>query len=1516
MDVNAKKRKFKNDATNDGDLDYRFNVLLPNGISVPIIRRNPVNDSISLEAFLQKVKDKCSVILKKTEGSSARRKVFWNSKELYLEDIKGNKMRSKICYDKFKPNKTHILKLFNMWDLTPDTDLLTELPDDYTVEIDEDEVSVFDTGPGMDGSDENSIVKWGKMGASVHRSSKKLAIGGKPPYLTPFFGMFGYGGTIASMHLGRHAVVSAKTKESKEVYWLRLERDALLKRSGSHLSWKAAGGIRDPTDSEIEMSPHGSFTKIVMKPKLKFPDIFQLQCKLKDIYFPYIQCDEISNTGRTTTLVEFQINGINLAEIEGGEVAVTNLHSCNGPEFVLNLNFTIEEDKAASKSPSVRTVREGNARLKCVYFPVFEGKESIERILDKLNADGFDIKEDYETFSRISIRRLGRLLPDARWELLPFMKPKQKRGAKLQTLKTCCSRVKCFIDTDAGFNPIPSKTDLAPQHPFTKALKDLGGDTHQKEKVVNVQISKGGKQLTPQQLEREYQNWIFQMHSQYDDECNLGDDEPIWLTSVSNKEALHVTSDVVRVHKVISRKGKSWHRGQKVKILKGACAGCHKSNIFATLEYFLLEGCEKDTGGEARIICRPLGVNDEDGSTMDDTGTSLELHSSLSLPIIAIDSGKCIAVNDDEWNCQAEKLNLKLPSMIEVLGPEQTKALDIYGALPTDASVSAGSLPPKEIVAVLRPLNFSPSSNANDLDQKYIIRDNFEMCLDIKYKAEAAKCSKMDQIFSGTATNTSRNGISGLYIFSVDSIPNLFQKAGAYSFSFTLKNSTTISCEKTVRVKALSKVKRWELSMDGLNLPLSVSAGSAFPSFSVSRYDEHDNIIPFTRVPEIEAKLLSIGVVLSHIKNVKVELSLDLLHVTVSNLRIATNKLDDIRPSYKAVLALSQPDRQPFLRVPCLVFPGPIKSVHLHSSETNKELLPKQVLEDIRLEMLDRHQNHVNEGVEVELELYGFCFLDQIGVKRKIDGDGFLDLSGLLKVTEGYGKLVSLSVKSNTSVILTKKFQVEKRELRMGTKVPELCHPGSKLKDIAFEVVNSKGQIDQAIHDDDKQGKSHTLRILTGDSDPLRYAFRQGRCVIPSITLPQEEGTFCIEAFHSQHQELRVKFEVNISRSSHTEHDMTSDLQASEEEMMPLQKLQSSGLIQSAEKEIHELASSIKNEEDVLEWSKLRRVDINEELTQLQAAIEVLPQPISQLDGMFQKEVVLEYIEYNKVDSAASIYNSASQKMSLEIRYPEFSADVVGLVALLATAPTPLLSRTLAEYLGEDHMLGIVCQSSAALKKPEIYENILLSLASDLERSFKGRQLIICLEDIRQDLYYSNYSNYIKAFHGEVLDNDCHRKLDLTNPALPNGTTPPGFLGYAVYETKEHMKHARECITEGAVSLDGGIIKGKGMISLGSKQVGVHFPVAAEESESSNRERITKEIEAKKQELIALDQIITSSEKTRESYLKAFREKEVGLIKLFEEHEATQKVILSQQSIKTTPMAPFHSPISTSSSRK
>ncbi|KMT16008.1 hypothetical protein BVRB_3g051860 [Beta vulgaris subsp. vulgaris] len=148
-----------------------------------MVKRNPKDSSISLDVFVEIVKEKCYEILRQTEDYKSRREIFWTSKELFLEDSKGFKIRSLLCYDKFKPNKTHYFRLFPFFGMFGYGGTIASMHLG-SVEVYEDKVSVFDTGPGMDGSDENSIVKWGKMGASVHRTSKKLAIGGKPPYLT------------------------------------------------------------------------------------------------------------------------------------------------------------------------------------------------------------------------------------------------------------------------------------------------------------------------------------------------------------------------------------------------------------------------------------------------------------------------------------------------------------------------------------------------------------------------------------------------------------------------------------------------------------------------------------------------------------------------------------------------------------------------------------------------------------------------------------------------------------------------------------------------------------------------------------------------------------------------------------------------------------------------------------------------------------------------------------------------------------------------------------------------------------------------------------------------------------------------------------------------------------------------------------------------------------------------------------------------------------------------------------
>ena len=110
---------------------------------------------------------------------------------------------------------------------------------------------------------------------------------------------------------------------------------------------------------------------------------------------------------------------------------------------------------------------------------------------------------------------------------------------------------------------------------------------------------------------------------------------------------------------------------------------------------------------------------------------------------------------------------------------------------------------------------------------------------------------------------------------------------------------------------------------------------------------------------------------------------------------------------------------------------------------------------------------------------------------------------------------------------------------------------------------------------------------------------------------------------------------------------------------------------------------------------------------------------------------------------------------------------------------------------------------------------------------------------------------FSRPYIGGFQDNDPQRKLNIPNPILPTGEMPPGFLGYAVnmvdleshhlltrttaghglretlfycllgelqvYQTREDMKKACFYARHGAVSLDGGIMKGNGVISFGCR---------------------------------------------------------------------------------------------------
>ncbi|KAJ6376123.1 hypothetical protein OIU77_000983 [Salix suchowensis] len=1157
----------------EGVVVYKFKILLPNGMAVIVILPDP-KPEMWVQDFIGLVKREYTLAQRGSSPSMKKKRTLnWESGSWSVEDENGKSMRQRLKFKAFEPHKCHILRLHdgssaevsdtfeNMWDLTPDTELLRELPEEYTfetaladlidnslqavwsngengrkrisVDIMKDKISIFDTGPGMDASDENSIVKWGKMGASLHRSFKKKAIGVKPPYLIPYFGMFGYGGPIATMQLGRRALVSSKTKESKKVYTLHLEREALLRSSGSEPTWKTSGGMRDPSEDEIGKSSQGSFTKVeILEPKVKDVDIFQLQCKLKDIYFPYIQCDEVSKSGKTTRPVEFQVNGVDLAEIDGGEVSITNLHSCNGPEFIFQLHFSIKQDVASTRSSGSRASQEANARIKCVYFPISEGKENIEKILENLKDQGCGNGESFETFTHVSIRRLGRLLPDARWACLPFMEFKQKKGDKAHILKRCCLRVKCFIETDAGFNPTPSKTDLAHHNPFTIALKSFGHKMPEKEKVT-VDISRDDKLLSPSHLEKEYEEWILEMHSQYDTEVGAGEDDGFLVVGPTNKIP-GISSDVVRVRDTLTRKGTIWKRGQKIKVLKGAGPGFHNKNVYLTLEHILIEGVQGDAGGGACIICRPLDIAEENGCVLSVKDGEFDIRSSISIPISVIDSGKCQTIGSSEWNCQLQKEVQKAPSTIEVLGRKHCRELGIDGGFPAESTVEAGCAPPAEIVAVVRPVLYISSSHSKSLDQKYIAKTNLEMSIEVKIRKSAEECQNVGHIYSARIAPSSRKGFNGLYIFSLGcKLPDLFKEAGVYTFLFTLSDKNCKKYEKKVTVKASQEVGKWKLLGDIQGKPC-VRVGSPFPSFSIGCLDIYGNRIPFKSVPEITVKLDSVVGVLAETDKFKKSLSSDKLTLKVQNVLIVSNKLDRIRPKYEATLVICPVDELIKVSIPCQVLPGSVQHITGRPQIQEKHLLPGFVVKELVLEMLDAHDNHVGKGVEVQLNVDGFCILDNEGSKRKVDKDGCIDLSGVLKVTAGFERKVSYSVSYQNKVVFKQELQIEKRELRIASKLPEFLTAGSYLENIVFEVVDSQGDVDLRIHNEEKAGQCHSLTIKSDSfnlQDPIRYTLRHGCCTISAIQIPPIEGSFCFIAAHSCYPELQLRVKLPVMKA-------------------------------------------------------------------------------------------------------------------------------------------------------------------------------------------------------------------------------------------------------------------------------------------------------------------------------------------------------------------------------------------------
>ncbi|KAF5189580.1 Structural maintenance of chromosomes flexible hinge domain-containing protein gmi1, partial [Thalictrum thalictroides] len=1066
---------------------------------------------------------------------------------------------------------------------------------------------------------------------------------------------------------------------------------------------------------------------------------------------------------------------------------------------------------------------------------------------------------------------------------LPFMESRQRKGDRAQVLKRCCMRVKCFIDTDAGFSPTPSKTDLAHRHPCTAALKNLGNKTLEKDMEVSVEIFRARKTLSISQLEKEYEDWVFQMHDKYDEESVCGEDDPIVVVlNPHNKKGLGISSNVVRAHKVIKRNGNTWKSGQHIKICKGA-VGCHKNNLYAALEYIVLEGLEEDVCGEARLICRPLHVPVEKGCVIeidDMNTTSLDIRGSKSFPISVIDSGKCKVMEAAELKKQLEKRDRNSPSTIDILRSKDCHQLAIEGALSFDGTVSAGSVSLEKVVAVMRPAFFDPSSSSRSLDQKSIIKADLEMSMEVTYLHEDDDPHE-EHIYAERSKPSVHGGIQGLYIFSVGSRNTKhFQKSGIFRFLFTVifEDLRCMKCEKRLIVSPDTQVNQWKHLSDKKDRTYHVRVGSCLPRVSIACLDIYGNHMPFISTPEVVVKVESTNCVIGYSRRME-------------DIWIESSNLDSIRPHYKANLVISSQDELYCVRIPCQVTPGVVFQVTDLCMQLEKPMLPGSVIEKLVLELKDRFGNHIEKGVEVTINVEGLGFQDQKGSMREVDDSGCIDLSGVLKVKAGYGSLVSLSLNIGEESFFKKEFQVEQRMLRIVSTVPEYCAAGSHLEDVIFEVVDSVGTVDETIHDM-KFGK-HTLRItseLPGIQDSLQYSFFHGRCTVPFIPLAEKEGICFIVAAHSCHPELSTNVEVHVrpsqlQKESDYNYEAIEPSQYSNREMLLLQDKAVCIVndTQELDNDVHRAASRIEEHERKLKLLNGKKESLEQQILGLQESVE--PEELNQLDYFKMVRRIEE-----KDNTAASVICNMLEFSLSQRQEDECMQDIIGVVALLATVSTYDLSRILAEYLREDNMLAVVCKSYATACTLEKYKehgdidhsDALHAVASELGKSIDGRFDVICLERIR-------------PYAGKIEDGP-QRMLALEDPLLPTGNTPPGFIGYAVnminlnahyitetigghglretlfyhlfgelqvYETRKDMGKAWSTIKHGAVSLDGGILRGNGVFSYGAGEPKVCFPVSVSDIQrqlSSLSASILKEITLKESELEA-----TSGEIKKES---------------------------------------------------
>lgn len=289
--------------------------------------------------------------------------------------------------------------------------------------------------------------------------------------------------------------------------------------------------------------------------------------------------------------------------------------------------------------------------------------------------------------------------------------------------------------------------------------------------------------------------------------------------------------------------------------------------------------------------------------------------------------------------------------------------------------------------------------------------------------------------------------------------------------------------------------------------------------------------------------------------------------------------------------------------------------------------------------------------------------------------------------------------------------------------------------------------------------------------------------------------------------------------------------------------------------DLQKLGLRIKQHEDHIKFLRTQKNVLEDSILDMQVAIgkyHTSTESVTEKVDAQIEEGTSEYLNQGK--SAAGIICQLKACHEIQVSHSPLVKDVLGIVATLGKVDDENLGRLLAEYLGKEAMMALVCKTFDGVKAMESYDKEgvinrnsgLYGIGSSIGRTLEGGFRVICLSDLR-------------PYVGEFVTDDPQRRLDLLKPKMPGGEIPRGFIGYAVnlvhiddhnlfcvtssghglretlfyhlfshlqvYRSREDMQQALPFLSNGAVSLDGGIIRSPGVFDLGSREEApVKFP--------------------------------------------------------------------------------------------